>query len=207
MTTRSRLAQTVLTARRRLAVARGRVKDYSSVMTVGEHTYGAEHIVVHAWPDQTHLRIGRFCSIADGVHVFLGGNHRHDWVSMYPLGPASTPEQPRDHIPGVSPYSKGDVAIGNDVWVGSHASIMSGVTIGDGAVVAAFAHVVKDVAPYTIVGGNPARCIGQRFDEQTSAQIRALAWWDWPIDKVLRHRQLLLTEPTAEVLARLRDAQ
>lgn len=131
---------------------------------IGEYTYGGPK--VYDWGD--------------------GGNHRMDWVSTYPFLAIT------DHWPeaeGISghPWSKGDVVIGNDVWIGNGVTILSGVTIGDGAVVAARAVVVKDVPPYTVYGGNPAKFIKRRFSKKVSKKLLETAWWEWPREKIVRN--------------------
>ena len=96
-------------------------------------------------------------------------------------------------------WNAGDVTLGNDVWIGSGATILSGVTIGDGAVVAAKAVVTRDVRPYSVVAGNPAREVKRRFDEATSERVRAMAWWDWPEDRLRREHPVLLQAPPESV--------
>jgi acetyltransferase-like isoleucine patch superfamily enzyme len=163
-----------------------------SLITVGAYTYGQENISAPYWGSRGghgKLIIGKYCSIAAGVTVLLGGNHRTDWVTTYPFGhihEGTFPCMAAGH-----PATKGDVRIGNDVWLGMRSTIMSGVTIGDGAVVAANSHVVKDVPPYTIVGGNPARPIRQRFRPDQVESLLAIRWWDWPTEKVAAHVELL----------------
>ena len=175
-----------------------------SLMTVGDFTYGHDQIQLHAWDTSTRLHIGKFCSIADSVHVFLGGNHRIEWLSTYPFAtPVPTPNDPRGPRSG-HPKSNGDVRIGNDVWIGSRSSIMSGITVGDGAVVAAFSHVVADVPPYAIVGGNPASLIRYRFDTATIDLLLEIAWWNWPFEDIALVSDLLCGPPTAQSRAELR---
>jgi acetyltransferase-like isoleucine patch superfamily enzyme len=116
------------------------------------------------------LTIGRYCSIADKVEILLGGDHRLDWVSTYPFA-AMQGLWPDADAPADYHVSRGDVTIGNDVWLGSGCIILSGVTVGHGAVVAARAVVTRDVAPYTVVAGNPARPLRQRFDPDTVAAL------------------------------------
>lgn len=150
---------------------------------IGEYTYGSP--AIHTFDDQkTKLIIGRFCSIAKGVNIFLNGEHRHDWITTYPFNILF--KEQAGHITG-HPKSKGDVIIGNDAWIGYKAMILSGVKIGDGAVIGAGAVVSRDVAPYSIVAGNPARHIKFRFDQQQIEKLLKLKWWDWDIDKVLQN--------------------
>ena len=119
-----------------------------------------------------------------------GGEHRVDWVTTYPFSaiwPAVA-----GHIPG-HPKTKGNVIIGNDVWIGMNVFILSGVTIGDGAVVGAGALVSKDVPPYAIVGGNPAKIIRYRFDPQTIKKLLSIAWWNWSDDEIIKAMPFLLS--------------
>jgi len=156
--------------------------------TVGDHSYGAPR--VHTWGVDGKLEIGKFCSIAGNVSVMLGGNHRVDWVTTYPF---SAIWRSARHIEG-HPSTRGNVSIGNDVWLGQGSVIMSGVRIGDGACVAAEAVVTKDVPPYGIVGGNPARLIRFRFSEEQIADLLRIAWWDWPVDIIRSHTQRLCSD-------------
>lgn len=146
---------------------------------VGAHSYGVPHLRFAGLGQR--FICGKFCSFAADVHVFLGGNHRADWVTTYPFPAFAAWPNGR----GVGGYhvGRGDVTVGNDVWVGWSAVLSSGVTVGDGAIVATRALVTKDVPPYAIVGGNPARVIGQRFDDETIADLLAIRWWDWPEEK------------------------
>jgi acetyltransferase-like isoleucine patch superfamily enzyme len=165
---------------------------------IGAYSYGRPKV---RFAESGHkLSIGRYCSIADRVEILLGGNHRTDWVSTYPFAA----------LPGLWPAAKGldgyhasrgDVVIGHDVWLGSGATILSGVRIGHGAVVAAQALVAKDVAPYAIVGGNPARLIRMRFDEATTAALLDAAWWDLDAAAVATLIPLLQSGRTDELVA------
>lgn len=148
---------------------------------IGEHSYGAPRII--DFGEGTTVKIGKYCSIAEGVVIMLGGNHRLDWVTTYPFPALS------DRWPGAKgikghPKSKGDVIIGNDVWIGTDAMILSGVSIGDGAAIAAMAVVVKDVPPYSIVAGNPAKVIKLRFPDEDIAKLLEICWWDWPEENI-----------------------
>ncbi len=128
------------------------------------------------------LIIGKFCSIATGVKFIMnGGNHRTDWLTNYPFpifGGAWAAAMPEKWP------NKGDTIIGNDVWIGHGATLMPGVQVGDGAIIAAEAVVTSNVKPYAVVGGNPAKLLRNRFDAPTIDQLLQLRWWDWPIEKI-----------------------
>jgi virginiamycin A acetyltransferase len=128
------------------------------------------------------LIIGKFCSIATGVKFIMnGGNHRTDWLTNYPFpvfGGDWAAAMP-DHWP-----NKGDTVIGSDVWIGHGATLMPGVKIGDGAIIASEAVVTSNVESYAIVGGNPAKLIRPRFDAPTIDRLLRIRWWDWPIEKI-----------------------
>lgn len=148
---------------------------------IGEYTYGTP--IIRWWGENVKLKIGRYCSIAANVKIYLGGNHRHNWVTTYPFpSPPMNADWPNTDGRGLPklPASKGDVVIGHDVWIGDDAMIMSGVTVGHGAVISARAVVTKDVPPYAIVGGNPFKVISYRFTEEEIAMLLETKWWDWP---------------------------
>ncbi len=146
-------------------------------MIIGRHTYGDNNIRTFSWGEGSKLEIGSFCSIAAEVKIFLGGNHRVDWVTTYPFGHRL--EKIFNKFNGEGhPHSNGDVIIGNDVWIGSNVTIMSGIKIGDGAVIANNSHVVKNIDPYTIVGGNPAKVIKQRFTKDEIDRLLKIKWWE-----------------------------
>jgi acetyltransferase-like isoleucine patch superfamily enzyme len=147
---------------------------------VGDFSYGQP--AVRWWGEPAKLVIGRFCSIADGVTMFLGGNHRADWVTTYPFSVLDDWRAAKD-IQG-HPATNGDVVIGNDVWIGADSTILSGVEIGDGAIVAAGAMVTRNVPPFAIVGGNPARLIQMRFPPAEVEALLSIAWWDWPKERI-----------------------
>jgi virginiamycin A acetyltransferase len=154
---------------------------------IGEYTYGVPKVVF----PQGKLKIGKFCSISWNVTVYLGGNHRLDWIALYPFAGKEHDRWP--DVEGVDKYltTRGDVTIGNDVWIGSDVIIMSGVTIGDGAAIGAGSVVTGDVEPYSVVGGNPAKLIKKRFSEAEIAKLLEVRWWDWPLDKIRRNVNLL----------------
>ena len=134
------------------------------------------------------LRIGKFCSIACGAKfLFASANHTQASVSTYPF-PIFFEEWDLDIGDVTSAWDhKGDIVIGNDVWIGYEAVVMAGVTIGDGAIIGARAVVTKDVPPYTIVGGVPARKIRRRFSDDVIARLLELKWWDWPAERIQRN--------------------
>ena len=154
----------------------------------GKYTYGSPDV---RWSDSgADLICGKFCSIAGNVRIYLGGNHRSDFISTYPFGHIHK-EVFNLHKGEGHPSTKGNVVIGNDVWIGEYATIMSGVTIGDGAIIANNSHVVKDIEPYAIYGGNPAKFIKLRFSEDQIASLLKIQWWNWPTDKINENAHLL----------------
>jgi acetyltransferase-like isoleucine patch superfamily enzyme len=168
------------------------------IVTVGQYTYG--YVKVNYWQEDYRLSIGNFCSIAEGVEIFLGGNHRVDWLSTYPF-PSQTSYFPEARNIKGHPATKGNVVIGNDVWIGKGSMIMSGVTIGDGAVIGARSVITSDIEPYSIVAGNPARLIRKRFDTEIIQNLLKIKWWDWPIGKIKKNVHLLCSNDIAQLLA------
>lgn len=150
-----------------------------SRVSVGRFTYGTPQFML--WDDSERIQIGAFCSIADQVVIFGGGEHRTDWVTTFPLRIAFGA-----HLAGKDghPSSKGVTKIGNDVWIGFRAMVLSGVTIGDGAVIGAGAVVSMDVAPYAIVAGNPAKVVRFRFAPDEISKLLEIRWWEWDITKI-----------------------
>ena len=157
-------------------------------MSFGKYTYGAPNII---WKhSDTNLFVGNFCSIAANVNIYLGGNHRTDWVTTYPFGHIN--QHVFNNFNGAGhPATKGSVIIGNDVWIGNNVTIMSGVTIGDGVVIANNSHVVKNVEPYSLVGGNPAKLIKYRFSQDQIEKLLQIKWWNWDDDKINKFTPLL----------------
>jgi chloramphenicol O-acetyltransferase type B len=166
---------------------------------IGDYTYGSPD--VFSYGEGARLRIGKYGSIASGVQIFLGGNHRPDWVTTYPF-PVLDGDWPGAAGIVGTPLSKGDVVIGNDVWIGYGATILSGVRIGDGAVIGAMAVVTKDVPDYAIVAGNPARVVKMRFDDTSIARLLEIKWWDWPAERVDANTPLLCSNRVAEFLGK-----
>lgn len=165
---------------------------------IGDFTYyddpkGPEHflnnILYHFEFIGDRLIIGKFCSIAAETRFIMnGGNHPTNWLTTYPFPifgqgwEAAMPEK--------WPH-RGDTVIGNDVWIGYGAIIMPGVSIGNGAIVAAGSVVTRDIAPYAIVGGNPAQVIRSRFARADIGRLERIAWWNWDLEKITRHVQAI----------------
>ena len=143
------------------------------------------NVLYHYPINKDRLIIGKFCSIACGAKfLFNSGNHKMASLSTYTF-PLFFEEWDLEKENVAQAWDqKGDIIIGNDVWIGYEAVILSGVTIGDGAVIGCRAVVTKDVPPYTIVGGVPAKPIRKRFDEETIKELQKIKWWDWPEEKI-----------------------
>jgi acetyltransferase-like isoleucine patch superfamily enzyme len=175
-----------------------------SRVCIGRFTYGHRHMKVHEWGEGANLTIGSFCSIAAGFEVYLGGNHQTGWVSTFPFGHVYQ-EQLGVHNIADTGVSNGDVVIGHDVWIGTDVRVMSGVTVGHGAVLAANANIVKDVPPYAIVGGNPAKLLRYRFAPEIIEALLALAWWNLPSQQIKVIVPMLSGAPNVEVIAEIKD--
>ena len=167
-------------------------KNYAQI---GDWTYGNPSVM--RWGTDHKLIVGKYSSIGPDVSIILGGNHRHDWVTTSQL-PAET-FQAYEKFPQAKNikdfiYSKGDIIIGNDVWIGAKSIILSGLTIGDGAVVAAGSVVSSDIKPYAIVAGNPAKEVKKRFSEEIVNKLLKVKWWNFPDEKVNELSTLLCSE-------------
>jgi virginiamycin A acetyltransferase len=158
---------------------------------VGEYSYYddpkgveqfEENVLYHFEFVGDRLIIGRFCSIAAETRFIMnGGNHATDWFATFPFPVFGNGWETA--MPESWPY-RGDTVVGHDVWIGYGATIMPGVTIGNGAIIATKSVVTKNVEPFAIVGGNPAELIRYRFDEETRRALSAIAWWDWDAEKI-----------------------
>jgi len=153
-------------------------------MIVGKYTYGQENINLIKAPENFYnLIIKKFCSIGENLTVYMGGHHRKDWITTYPFGHRYknifNTFDGKDHV-----VFKGNVIIGNDVWIGMNVFIMDGVEIGDGAIVAANSHIINNIEPYAIYGGNPAKLIKYRFPKETINKLLELKWWDLSIEEI-----------------------
>lgn len=168
------------------------IKDHitNPNITAGKYSYYSGYYHGHSFDDCARylfpdrrdvdqLIIGAFCSIGSGVSFIMAGNqgHRHDWISSFPFHYMPEVEAFNGAVDGFA--NAGNTVVGNDVWIGSEAMIMPGVCIGDGAVIGSRALVTKDVAPYAVVGGNPARLIKKRFSDQEIEMLLEARWWDW----------------------------
>jgi chloramphenicol O-acetyltransferase type B len=151
---------------------------------IGPGSYGG--LRVFDWKDGTKIEVGAYCSFSFGVDVLLGGEHRMDWVTTFPFMELFGLE-----VEG-HPKSKGDVWIGSDVWVGSQAMILAGVKIGHGACIGARSVVTKDVEPYSVVVGHPAKHVRWRFEAAAIGKLLAIRWWEWPTDRIERAAKRLL---------------
>lgn len=140
------------------------------------------------------LIIGKFCMIASDVTFIMnGGNHLTEATTAYPFAIFGGAWE--NAMDGKSYPTKEDTVIGNDVWIGYGATIMPGITIGDGAIIASKSVVTKDIEPYTIVGGNPAKLIKNRFSEETITKLLELQWWNWEIEKITKNLTKLTASP------------
>jgi acetyltransferase-like isoleucine patch superfamily enzyme len=157
-------------------------------------SYHCENFKVLFADQGSTFKIGKFCSIANDVTIFLGGNHPVKWITNYPFGYLNRHIFPRDTSKDIASATNGDVVIGNDVWIGQGVTIMSGVSVGDGATIAANSHVVKNVEPYEVVGGNPSRHIRYKFTPEQIEALLQIQWWEWSVDKINENSQLLCNE-------------
>jgi acetyltransferase-like isoleucine patch superfamily enzyme len=165
-------------------------------MIKGKHSYGNPTII--SWQNNgINVSCGNFCSIAKNVTIYLANGIGHDstFVSTYPFGQTSTNIFP--NVKNNSKNSNGNVIIGNDVWIGENVTIMSGVNIGDGSIIANNSHVVKNVEPYSIVGGNPAMFIKYRFSKQQIDKLLEIKWWNWE-DALINDKIHLICSPNID---------
>ena len=187
----------------------------SSKIEVGEFTYyndtddptlfETRNVLYTAGPEK--LIIGKFCAIATGAKFLLSSaNHPMLGSTAFPffIFGGTWLERTAEFLPRI--HSRGNTVIGNDVWIGREAVIMPGVTIGDGAIIAARAVVVSDVDPYTVVGGNPAKHVRERFSDEDIDRLLRLAWWDWPVDIITEHVRTIWTGTPVELEQAAKDA-
>ncbi len=180
---------------------------------VGDYSYyddpnGAErfeenNVLYHYDFHGDRLLIGRFVAIAHGATFIMNGaNHLMRGFSTYPFDIFGDGWEKGFDQQSYVEDSKGDTVVGNDVWIGGEARIMPGVTIGNGAIIAAHAVVASDIPAYAIAAGNPARVVRMRFDEETISELQRIAWWDWPVERITRN----LNAIRGADITKLRDA-
>ena len=191
----------------------GYLKNFitSPNIEVGDYTYyddpdGPEHfeknVLYHFDFIGDKLIIGKFCAIAkDVTFIMNGANHKSSGFSTYPFFIFGNGWEKSAPQPGDLPF-KGNTEIGNDVWIGYNATIMPGVKIGSGAIIASKSVVTNDVPAYSVVGGNPAKIIKQRFDDKTINALLSIAWWDWSSDKITAHLDAI-TQNNLDLLSKL----
>jgi acetyltransferase-like isoleucine patch superfamily enzyme len=157
----------------------------TSRVTMGRYSYHMPNVVYHEEETTANVTIGSFCSIAQGVRFLLDGEHRQEFITTHPLTQLVGKRQP------LAKFTKGSTVVGDDVWIGQWATILSGVTIGTGAVIGACAVVASDVRPFAVVVGNPAREIRRRFSDEDIERVLATEWWIWPEAQLLEALPLL----------------
>lgn len=158
----------------------------SGLLEVGRYTYGRPIVDVYKNSERK-VTIGSFCSISKNVRIITGGIHPSDWVSTFPIRDFVGVNIPYDGMP----TSNGEVIIGHDVWIGTGVTILSGVKIGTGAIIAACSVITRDVPPYSIVAGVPAKTIRYRFTEDQISELMKIKWWEWKIEKIKSNIHLL----------------
>jgi len=166
-----------------------------ALLTIGQHSYGHKFFI-HWENENCKVKIGRYSSISQNVHFFAGQEHNTHWTTSYPFSHLPTEWPELRSITG-HPASKGNIVIGNDVWIGSGAMIRSGVTISDGAIIGMGAIVTRDVLPYAIVAGNPAKLVRFRFSKTIIEQLIQLSWWNQP-PEIIREIAPKLCQPLNE---------
>lgn len=163
-----------------------------NVFVDGVETYGVP--IIHQYDKSCILHIGRYCSIAAGCQIILGGNHHTKWISTYAF------YQEADKFPAFSNLGQensinhGNIKIGNDVWIGRNVMILPGTHIGDGAVIGAGSIVAGNIPPYSIAVGNPCRVVRSRFTESQIRMLEDIAWWNWSYEKINANLHLICNE-------------
>jgi acetyltransferase-like isoleucine patch superfamily enzyme len=163
-------------------------KNYDMIPR-GKHTYGPEPKIIGVPEIVVGSKIGKFCSIAENLQFIARGSHMMNWVTTYPFQAVWNMDVPLHNLPPHSP-----IIIGNDVWIAANVKIKQGVTIGDGAVLATECFVTKDVPPYAVVGGNPAKIIKYRFTEKQISDLLEIKWWNWDDDTIKKTVPLLVSD-------------
>jgi acetyltransferase-like isoleucine patch superfamily enzyme len=169
----------------------------------GRGTYFDRNVNIISWSDDYHVHLGKYNSIGRDCNFFLHANHRVDWIttSSQLWGPVTT-EIADMHMKMGHPTCKGDIIIENDVWVGAKSTIMSGVKIHNGAVVGAGSTVTKNVPPYAIVAGNPAKVVKFRFTPEQIKSLLKIEWWNWTEDRIKTETMTLWSNNIDEFIYR-----
>lgn len=167
--------------------------NHKAFKKIGKHTFGRP-IITNWGETNSKITIGNFCSIGNNVNIVLAGEHATQYISTYPFTSLPTIWQETINIKNQTMYSKGDVVIGHDVWIGNNVTILSGVHIGSGAVIAAGAVVTKDVEPYAIFGGVPAKCIRKRFKDKDIKKLLGIQWWLWDDEKIKKNMNFFYSD-------------
>jgi virginiamycin A acetyltransferase len=152
----------------------------NGLLEIGEETYGRVNVLRNKGSDAK-IKIGKYCSIATNVTFITGGIHPIDWVSLFPF---RINWQLENAYSDGMPSTNGTILIGNDVWISTGVTILSGVTIGNGAAIASNTLVTKDVPPYSVVGGGPAKILKYRFNSEQIEQLERIQWWNWSRNKI-----------------------
>lgn len=166
---------------------------------IGDFTYGNPK--VRTGGNMAKCIIGKFCCIADGVSIQLISDHHPEWISTYDLSVLLSESNFENAYNRETCIVKGDVVIGNNVWIGERSIILPGVTIGNGAIIAAGAVVTKSIPPYTIAGGVPARCIRKRFSNEDISALNKVQWWNWSENKILSGLKFIEGNSVKKLLA------
>jgi virginiamycin A acetyltransferase len=166
-------------------------------------TYFDRNVNIITWSDDYKIILGKYCSIGRDCNFFLHANHRVDWIttSSQLWGPV-TNQIANLHMEMGHPTCKGDIVVENDVWIGAKSTIMSGIKIHNGAVVGAGSTVTKDVPPFAIVAGNPARIVKYRFTEDQIESLLKISWWNWTEDRIKTEATTLWSNNINEFIER-----
>jgi len=164
-------------------------------------TYFDRNVNIITWSDQYRIVLGKYNSVGRDCNFFLHANHRPDWVttSSQLLGPVND-DIAEMHMRMGHPSCKGDIIIENDVWIGAKSTIMSGVRIGNGSVIGGGSVVIKDVPPYSIVAGNPAKVVKMRFSDEQIDDLLRISWWNWEEDKIRQNAMLMWSDNIDEFI-------
>lgn len=181
-------------------------KNQNTIKSVGKYTYGHDkNLTVLSWSGPNDkIYIGSFCSFGRSTTIIINADHNIHWISTFPFRSFRNKWKETSKIKG-HPSSRGDVIIGSDVWIATGSTILSGVNIGDGAIISANATVTKDIEPYSVVGGVPAKHIKYRFDRDIREKLLEIKWWDWPDNKIRENVFLLSSNNIEEFIEKHKE--